>query len=303
MVIYKKRKESELMIPTFNLSKLNKLLQDFYMLTQIRITVFDESFNELVAYPQELSLFCRLIRNNPTAEQACHECDQTAFKHVAKHGNLHLYKCHAGLTECVVPIHLSNILIGYLFFGQVLSYDSHDKGWDEIQKLCQPYHLQMDTLKEICYNTPIISSDYIESASNILQAVAAYLCLEQMAFLRNNELPTLLDEYITQHYTENISVASLCQHFNIGKTQLYKLAKRYYGKGIAEHIRDLRLKHAKKLLLEFPNLRINEVADQCGFNSDYNYFITMFKKKYGTSPKAFRTSATNSSNTLTDGSN
>ena len=39
------------MISTFNLEKLSSLLQDFYTVTRIRITVFDENFNEIVSYP------------------------------------------------------------------------------------------------------------------------------------------------------------------------------------------------------------------------------------------------------------
>ncbi len=55
------------MISTFDLTKLNALLKDFYTLTHIRITVFDETFRELAAYPEQIAPFCRIIRTDSHA--------------------------------------------------------------------------------------------------------------------------------------------------------------------------------------------------------------------------------------------
>ncbi len=50
------------MVSSFDLTKLQLLLNDFYTLTHIRITVFDEQFQELTSCPTQLPAFCRLIR-------------------------------------------------------------------------------------------------------------------------------------------------------------------------------------------------------------------------------------------------
>ena len=55
------------MISSFDIAKLHSLLKDFYQLTKIRITVFDDSFRELTSYPDEIADFCKLIR------RLCHE--------------------------------------------------------------------------------------------------------------------------------------------------------------------------------------------------------------------------------------
>ncbi len=41
------------MISSFNITKLTALLKDFYTITDIRITVFDTDFQEIVSYPAE----------------------------------------------------------------------------------------------------------------------------------------------------------------------------------------------------------------------------------------------------------
>lgn len=278
------------MISSFNLTKLHSLLKDFYDLTHIRITVFDDTFHELAAYPAEIAPFCQIIRTDHTGEKKCRLCDTHACEIAAKRHSSYTYRCHAGLTESIAPLYLGNIVIGYLLFGHVFSYPSHEKGWEQIEKFCRDYSIDMASLKAACYKQPIISEDYITSASHILQAVASFLCLEQMVSLRHQELPVQIDEYISMHYTEQIDAMSICQKFDIGKTQLYEISKQNYGIGIAEHIRALRIEKAKRLL-EASELPLAEIASQCGFK-DYNYFITVFKRIVGIPPKKYRKSCT-----------
>ena len=275
------------MISTFNLRKLNDLLKDFYTLTQIRITVFNDTFRELTAYPEHIAPFCQIIRTSPEALNACLCCDKNACEQASRQHAPYTYCCHAGLTECIVPIYLGNIVIGYLFFGHVFSYPTHEEGWKSIRERCLPYGLDMDALRDALYQQPVISEEYISCASHIMRSVAAYLCMERMVSLHQKELPVQIDDYITSHYTENISVRTICDHFQIGRTLLYEISEQNYGIGIAEHIRNLRIEKAKILLAEHPELRISEIAVACGFD-DYNYFITVFKRLVGKPPRQFR---------------
>ena len=275
------------MISAFNLTKLNHLLEDFYTLTQIRITVFDENFQELAAYPKELSSFCKTIRTDAHAAQKCRECDKAACQIASAQRASYTYQCHAGLTESLTPLYLGNILIGYLFFGQIFPYMSHEHGWKNIEELCSDYQIDFKQLKMGCLEKPLISENYIHSASHILEAVASYVCMEHMAVLKHKTLAVQIDEYISQHFTEDIDVPSICAHFQIGKTHLYEIAKQCYNTGIAEHIRNLRIEKAKSLLTNRPKMQISEIASECGF-SDYNYFITVFKRVTGMSPKVYR---------------
>lgn len=274
------------MISTFNLIKLNSLLEDFYKLTKIRITVFDENFNELTAYPEKIAHFCEIIRTDIHAHEECKKCDARACAMAAKQHKTFTYQCHAGMTESIAPLFLGNILIGYLLFGHVFSYNSHNEGWKKISTFCKSYQIDMDALKEACYKQPIINKDFIESASHILQAVASYLCMERMVSLHQQELPVQIDEYISLHFTEDIDATMLCQEFQIGKTHLYEIMKQNYGVGLAEHIRNLRIKKAKDLLVSHPKMSLADIAFSCGFK-DYNYFIAVFKRVVGVPPKKY----------------
>lgn len=274
------------MISSFDLTKLQSLLKDFHELTHIRITVFDDSFHELASYPEQIATFCQIIRSTPTGAEKCHLCDKSACLTASKQRTAHIYRCHAGLTECITPIILGNIVIGYLLFGHVFSYSSHEDGWKQIQQNCISYPINMSSLKAACDSLPLIEEDYITSASHIMQAVGSFLCMERMVSLRQQELPVKIDAYIQEHFTEKLDAPQIARHFGIGKTKLYEIAKESYGVGIAEYIRSLRIKKAKQLLKEQPDLSLAEIAAECGF-SDYNYFITVFKRDVGLSPKNY----------------
>ena len=79
----------------------------------------------------------------------------------------------------------------------------------------------------------------------------------------------------------------LCARFGIGRTALYAFARQNYGMGVAQHVRALRVEHARKLLVTRPELNISQIAEACGFR-DYNYFITIFGRLAGTSPRQYR---------------
>jgi ligand-binding sensor protein len=210
-------------------------------MTGIRITVFDDTFHELAAYPEQIADFCQIIRSDENAAAQCHHCDKSACETAAKRRAPYTYQCHAGLTESIAPIILGNIVIGYLFFGHVFSCPSHEEGWKQIQTCCKNYHLDLQALKTSSMRQPIITEDYIASASHIMQAVAVYLCMERMVSLHQQELPVQIDVYIQEHFTEKIDAVGIAEHFGIGKTQLYEIARQSYGMGIAEHIRTLRI--------------------------------------------------------------
>jgi AraC-like DNA-binding protein len=252
--------------------------------------IFNDSFQELTTCPEVHSPFCRIIRANEEALQQCMRCDKEACVTAKNHHSIHIYKCHAGLTEAIAPIFFNDLNIGYLFLGQIFSYPDREAGWENIEKQCKAYDVDMALLKAACFELPLVSEGYITAASNILNAIASSLYLEQMVVLKQQDLSVQIDSYIISHVTENIGVREICEYFRIGKTHLYEISRQIYGTGIADHIRKLRIAKAKTLLTENQEISIKEIAFACGF-SGYNYFFTTFKSSTGLSPNQFRKQA------------
>ena len=275
------------MISIFDLEKLRGLLKDFYAISHIRITVFDENLSELVSYPERVAPYCAVIRGTSKGFDACMACDRAACASAARKHRTTIYQCHAGLTEAVTPLYVGEILVGYLLFGHVFSYSTHEEGWDAIEKRCEAYHVNERMLKEAVFAAPIIEKDYVRSAAQILHAVASYLIIEHVASLKEDLVAVRLDAYLRTHFTEAPSAPQISDYLGIGKTQLYELSKQLYGCGIAEKIRQLRMDKAKQLLLEHKKMPLSEIASECGYH-DYNYFITVFSREVGLSPAAWK---------------
>ncbi len=85
---------------------------------------------------------------------------------------------------------------------------------------------------------------------------------------------------------ENFGVDDICREIGISRVQLYRKVKAVLGYNINEYILDVRMQKAKYLLLN-ENLSISEISYKVGFSSQ-SYFSTVFKSKFGTTPKAFK---------------
>lgn len=275
------------MVSVFNIEQLQSLLRDFYCISNIRITVFDRDLTELVSYPEQCAPFCQIIRGTKEGRLACAACDREACAVASKRTNAYIYRCHAGLTEAIMPLWVDNALVGYLLFGHIFAYDDENTGWEIIRRCCENYPVEKEKLREALAGSPHVTDEYILSAAQILHATASYLVMQRMAKLQEDSLASKLDAYINDHFCEDITAATLCRDFGIGRSKLYKISNQLYGKGLAEHIRTLRLNKAKQLLSERRSMSISDIATACGF-ADYNYFIAVFSAQVGIAPGAYR---------------
>ena len=65
-----------------NTANLYAILRDFYVLTNIRIVIFDRHFRELMAYPGEKEGFCAILRSDPNAEENASSATAPAVSNV-----------------------------------------------------------------------------------------------------------------------------------------------------------------------------------------------------------------------------
>lgn len=95
--------------------------------------------------------------------------------------------------------------------------------------------------------------------------------------------------YLSANYTQNYSLHDLAEHSHISEEHLSRLFRKEVGTTLTTYIADLRSKKAAELL-KTTQLSISEIAMYVGY-SDSNYFVKVFKKRYGMTPSAYRLSA------------
>ena len=93
-------------------------------------------------------------------------------------------------------------------------------------------------------------------------------------------------DYIGQHLHEKISMEELSGYVNLNETYLSKLFRKEMGCSVSEYIREKKVEEAKGLLRYSEKTSI-EIATDLGFSS-HSYFISVFKKVTGETPKEYR---------------
>ena len=270
---------------------LLELMEHFYILTGIRIALFDENYTEIASYPNNSKTFCSHMRKIPKFNELCCKSDAAAFKKCRKSQQLTMYKCHAGLIEATAPLTDNGVVFGYVMLGQITDNKNKTDFNMHMQKLCAEYGCNSAILEKI--NIKYKSEKQILAASKILEACTNYILLKRMVKPSKERLLLQIEKYIDAHLGDIITVAGLCKEFAISRTQLYELMGRQLSGGIASFIKFKRLKAAKDML-HLTSLSITEIAAKVGFN-DYNYFLRVFKKEFGISPIKFRKEMLNNS--------
>ena len=92
--------------------------------------------------------------------------------------------------------------------------------------------------------------------------------------------------YIEEHFTEELSLDDLADRAHYSKNQFIRVFKQHYDMTPNKYLNQVRIDHAKELLLH-SDKNMTEIAVASGFG-DSNYFARMFKQHEELSPRAFR---------------
>lgn len=101
-----------------------------------------------------------------------------------------------------------------------------------------------------------------------------------------NQLIEDIQQYITQHYTQELNLTVIASNFYISTSYLSRLFKQVTTLSIVEYINSVRVMAAKNLL-ENTSLKVSEVAQQSGFSTSV-HFTRIFKGGTGLSPQQYR---------------
>lgn len=101
----------------------------------------------------------------------------------------------------------------------------------------------------------------------------------------------LLD-YVETHLTAvpTITVADLCEHTNLSRSRIFQLFEQYVGQSPIAYVNTKRIEQAKTILSQ-NDKPITDIGLELGYSSS-QHFATVFRRKTGLSPSAYRKTAT-----------
>ena len=128
---------------------------------------------------------------------------------------------------------------------------------------------------------------YRESAGALLKALLVRILRSNVQNASQGaKIPEKIIDYICIHYREPLPNTLFSQMFGYHEYHLNRLFLKHTGSTIRQYILDMRIGHAKKMLLNTDH-SLSLIAESVGFNS-YSYFSTYFRQATGISPAQFR---------------
>lgn len=105
--------------------------------------------------------------------------------------------------------------------------------------------------------------------------------------VEENSLASSIISYLENNFDHDFSLDELSKEINRSKEYICTLFKKTTGKTIIQQLIEIRIIHARILLLQYPEKYVTDIALECGFSS-ISYFGKKFKEVTGCSPDRYR---------------
>jgi len=136
-----------------------------------------------------------------------------------------------------------------------------------------------------------------EDSDDFLQALLLQLLLvikrikEKKNYSAHSDKLTLFDQllsYVDQHFHEDLKLSELAKISMWSERHLQRLFQQHTEQNFSRYLQSLRIQKSRELLRS-TQLKVSAIAEMVGYK-DYGYFLTVFKRIVGTTPKQYRQS-------------
>lgn len=243
------------------------IYQSYYTASVTLLKVFFDGYGKVKFYQEGQTMQVEFDENLYDLFSAC--VDRRDSGEAIRILN-EVYRYFRGQNN-VIPSAIKNI---YFRFGYRLEAAQRTENRNENQLEEQYRHyiwekfISLDTLQEI--------REYLEKKTLDTLRVPEY----------NPVVCNVVSLIRTYYSEEELSVKWLASKAYVSPTYLSRLFKEQTGKSVGQMIADVRMEHAKELLLD-PNLKLQHIAVAVGY-SDASYFAKAFKKAVGIMPSEYR---------------
>lgn len=265
---------------------LETVLQDLHGVTGCRISILDPMCAELEACPHAHTDFCRLIRRAPALCGGCSLYGKRLYS-LCRGESIRSVHCPFGLLEVVAPLYYGGALAGYLVMGEALDASvDRETLIRELITQDEDHAVGEDEWRRAVEALPVIERERFEGYIGVMKISAAYITSSAILHPSEQDLPHQVKQYISRHYAERFTLNELCEALGCSRSTVSLAFRNTYGTTIFTCLNEVRMSHARRLLLE-SNLPIRAIAQECGF-PEQGYFTKVFTAETGMSPSEFR---------------
>lgn len=235
--------------------------------------------------------FCALMAKSSRSCAACLQVQQELVE--GESGESTSVMCFAGLCDTAIPVKVGSDIVGFLQTGQVALRKPTEAGFTKVARQLIAWGVKVDLneLQDAYFHSKVLSKEQYEAMVRLLEIFAKHLSVtaNQILVEQQNEEPPMITRaknYIGEHQAETLSLDQMAKSLNVSTFYFCKMFKKATGLTFTDYLARTRVERAKNLLLN-PNVRVSEVAYDCGFVS-LTHFNRVFKRVVGKSPTEYR---------------
>jgi len=235
--------------------------------------------------------FCALMAKSSRSCAACLQIQQELIE--GEPGKSTSVMCFAGLCDTAIPVNVGSNVVGFLQTGQVALRKPTDAGFTKVAQQLIAWGIKVDLseLQDAYFHSKVLPKEQYEAMVRLLEIFAKHLSVmaNQILVEQQNEEPPLITRakhFIGDHQAESLSLEQMAKTLNVSTFYFCKMFKKATGLTFTDYLARTRIERAKNLLLN-PNVRVSEVAYDCGFIS-LTHFNRIFKRIVGKSPTVYR---------------
>lgn len=257
--------------------EMDQIMSRLHRLFDIRITFFDMQEHELgYLHVKPMSPFCAAFRRKKERAALCADCDKEHLEEAKRLHDVHIYHCHSGLIEGMVPLYdRRGIYLGAIVFGQLR---------DPAQK---PGRNWSPTLKRLYGQLPVYAVEKARDIGHLLKCVSESMIDNELIRYRNKPWAEKIEQYIELHLHEKTTTGDLAAEVGKSASFVAHHFESEFGKTPRQYIMKRRMEEARTLLEN--GTSVQETADRLGFYDAFHFSKT-FKRFWGKPPSGFRPS-------------
>lgn len=168
-----------------------------------------------------------------------------------------------------------------------------------ISRLSELKHLRIPkNLINVFYSlVEKLEAEHLNQPSDYVNMQRLYMCQLLITILRYADKPRTVSlspsyrlaqdaaKYINENYSHPLTLESMACKYSVTPDYFSKIFKKATGVGFSKYLNATRVSAAQELLSQ-TSKDVTNIALECGFN-DSNYFIQVFKKINGVTPKKY----------------
>ncbi len=206
-------------------------------------------------------------------------------------GELHTLSARAGGLFFAVVFHpytvfgteLQNLFSPKTEFDRI--YDSSNSTGAEIVDVLNQI---LDVYKSRRYGFELMLKAYVTFAIGLIYQNGLYRITARES--RWSNAFTSIIDYTNKNYQDKLTIDDVARHASFSCSYISRLFRENTGKSFCDYLNNYRVYKARELL-ETTDRSVLEIAEECGFDN-VSYFIRVFKKAVGVTPRRYRSAKT-----------